>query len=337
MMHTIDYAKQLVDLSTASANNYIANKSHIEGRGGSNIRPVSAYLGTQQHAQSQQAINQAAASQKMLRPQTAFTQQSSQSTIISARTGPPQSHLHDRGHSLNTISYSDNKSSAFGIEGYKMPYHGLPPREPKYSVPRDKLQNFLQQTQRRGKLLPAPNQYHKPLTWETKNGQFGKNSIRKTFTDDAIKHSKQVPAPNVYNNEKKQKVLLGKSNRAEGFDFMSEVQYLGQINPSATSYNPDKLKLMKRSSSWAIKKPIKEKDPGWRPKKTKDPDVGTYETAKSKTFIKTKHPVISFTKSKSIKFTVEYSNSKKHIPGSAAYKWEPCFDKISVPYMKKRY
>jgi len=40
---------------------------------------------------------------------------------------------------MNTISYSDNKSSAFGIEGYKMPYHGLPPREPKYSVPRDKL------------------------------------------------------------------------------------------------------------------------------------------------------------------------------------------------------
>jgi hypothetical protein len=41
------------------------------------------------------------------------------------------------------------------------------------------------------------------MSWETKNGQFGKNSIRKTFTDDAIKHSKQVPGPNVYNLERK--------------------------------------------------------------------------------------------------------------------------------------
>lgn len=69
----------------------------------------------------------------------------------------------------------------------------------------------------------------------------------------------------------------------------------------------------------------------------KEPDVGSYEVAKSVTFVKSKHPVISFPKSKSLKFTVEYSNSKKHIPGSANYKYEKCFDKISIPYMKKRY
>lgn len=74
---------------------------------------------------------------------------------------------------------------------------------------------------------------------------------------------------------------------------------------------------MKRSSSWAIKKPLNEKNQGWKPVKVKEPDVGSYEVAKSKTFVKTKNPIISFTKSKSLKFTVEYSNSKKHIPGSA--------------------
>ena len=33
-------------------------------------------------------------------------------------------------------------------------------------------------------------------------------------------------------------------SRAEGFDFMSEVQYLGHLNPSATSYNPDVLLIV---------------------------------------------------------------------------------------------
>jgi len=39
---------------------------------------------------------------------------------------------------LNTISYSGNKRE-FGIDGYKIPMHGLPPRNPIYSVPKDKL------------------------------------------------------------------------------------------------------------------------------------------------------------------------------------------------------
>jgi hypothetical protein len=35
-------------------------------------------------------------------------------------------------------------------------------------------------------------------------------------------------------------------SRAEGFDFLSEAQYLGQLNPGAPSYNPDVInQLMK--------------------------------------------------------------------------------------------
>lgn len=67
------------------------------------------------------------------------------------------------------------------------------------------------------------------------------------------------------------------------------------------------------------------------------PDPGSYEVLKSTTFIKTKHPIISFPKSKSLKFTVEFTNQKKYIPGAPAYKVEKCFDVISRPYMKKRY
>ena len=61
----------------------------------------------------------------------------------------------EKQRQMNTLSYSEDKI-AFGIEGYRIPKHGLPPRKPEYSVPKDKLSNFLEQTQRRGKLLPAP-------------------------------------------------------------------------------------------------------------------------------------------------------------------------------------
>ena len=67
--------------------------------------------------------------------------------------------LEGKGHTLHTINYSAEKSDSpsFGIVGYQLPKHGVPPRNPQYSVPKDKLQNFLQQTQKRGKALPAPS------------------------------------------------------------------------------------------------------------------------------------------------------------------------------------
>ena len=38
----------------------------------------------------------------------------------------------DKGHTLQTINYSAEKSDAisFGVVGYKLPKHGLPPRNP---------------------------------------------------------------------------------------------------------------------------------------------------------------------------------------------------------------
>ena len=77
--------------------------------------------------------------------------------------------------------------------------HGLPPKHPIYSIPKDKLSNFLAQTQKRSRQLPAPNAYQKSLTWETTNGQFGKNSKRKTFTDEIQKTSNRLTSPSTYN------------------------------------------------------------------------------------------------------------------------------------------
>lgn len=66
---------------------------------------------------------------------------------MSARTEVPGgAHYQDtaeKQRQMNTLSYSEDKIG-FGIEGYRIPKHGLPPRRPQYSVPKDKLSNFLE-------------------------------------------------------------------------------------------------------------------------------------------------------------------------------------------------
>lgn len=73
--------------------------------------------------------------------------------------------------SLKTI---DTAGQIFGIKGYYCPKAGMPPRAPKYTVPKDKLQNFLEKVKKHSKEVPAPTKYHKTLNWNTANGQFHK-------------------------------------------------------------------------------------------------------------------------------------------------------------------
>ena len=47
---------------------------------------------------------------------------------------------------------------------------------------------------------------------------------------------------------------------------------------------------MKRSTSFNIIKSIKEDKQDWKPQKSKEPDVGTYEAAKSQVLFKTRNP-----------------------------------------------
>lgn len=84
-------------------------------------------------------------------------------------------------------------------------------------------------------------------------------------------------------------------------------------------------------------KPLKDKEKGWKPKKSNNADVGTYEPTKSIHLTKKVYPKHSFPKSKSLKFTVEFSNQKKAVPGVGTYKVEPCFKNVNIPYLKKRY
>lgn len=89
-----------------------------------------------------------------------------------------------------------------------------------------------------------------------------------------------------------------------------------------------------------IHKPIKE-DLTYmkiRPKKVDAPDVGTYKVHEAVTYVKKKNPGYTIGRSKSAKFTEEYSKNKKHIPGTGTYEWDRCVDKVvSRPYTRSRY
>mmetsp|Transcript_26168 Transcript_26168/g.19657 ORF Transcript_26168/g.19657 Transcript_26168/m.19657 type:complete len:89 (+) Transcript_26168:719-985(+) len=88
---------------------------------------------------------------------------------------------------------------------------------------------------------------------------------------------------------------------------------------------------MIRSPSYGIVKPYHEKDLGWKPKKSHNADMGSYEVLKTMSATKDRFPQYSFPKSKSSKSHVRNQPSPVH------YKVEKCFNHISRPYMKKRY
>ena len=100
-------------------------------------------------------------------------------------------------------------AKTLGIPGYYVEKCGLPKREPNYTIPRDENQNFFKHVTRATRGVPGPNHYARPMSWKTNNGQFGVGPARKTFTDEAVKHSKQVPSCAQYNPERKRKLLLG--------------------------------------------------------------------------------------------------------------------------------
>eukprot|EP00347_Sterkiella_histriomuscorum_P022174 403331418 len=234
--------------------------------------------------------------------------------------------------SLGIVSSSGN----FGIEGYKLPTVGLPPKNPTCSIPKDKSSNFLAIEQKRARAIPAPDQYHHDASWDVGSGIFGKGAKRKTFTDEVIQRSKQLPSCASYNLEKKEKIPLGKSNKADQVDFLSEIQYVAKQQPGPASYSPKTSLLLTRSHSYKIVKPIKDKKITWKPEKSNEPDPCSYDTSNSLIFLKPKSSQIAMPKSKNIKFSMIIAKSKEFIPSSAHYQKEKCYDVISRPYMQKR-
>ena len=76
---------------------------------------------------------------------------------------------------------------------------------------------------------------------------------------------------------------------------------------------------MNRTPSYPIKNPIKEGYRGVKPKKVDGADMGPYKVEKPQDLIRNRTPSYGFSKSKSLKFTTEYSNNKRHVPSSCHY------------------
>lgn len=57
-----------------------------------------------------------------------------------------------------------------GVPGYYVAKHGIPKREPNYTIPRDENSSFFKHVTRSTRGVPGPNHYPTALSWKTNNG-----------------------------------------------------------------------------------------------------------------------------------------------------------------------
>jgi hypothetical protein len=130
--------------------------------------------------------------------------------------------------------------------------------------------------QKLSKAGPAPNSYKLELSWKGKNADM-KGPKRITVIDKIREEKKSIPAPNRYKNldSQRKKIPNGKFDKTKDLCFLSEVQYLGKNQPGPTKYTNLKLSVLARFPAW--KWPVPKKLESWKPKKSKGPDLGSYD------------------------------------------------------------
>jgi len=123
----------------------------------------------------------------------------------------------------------------------------------------------------------------------------------------------------------KRKIENGKFDKTKGLTFLSEAEFLGKTLPAPNKYVDKKALVLKRNPSWKFSKPKKREH--WKPKKTKGPDVGSYEHHKSikhSSSMKNITATLPFAAAKEgpnkSKDKFAYQNSKKWVPGVGQYK-----------------
>ena len=189
---------------------------------------------------------------------------------------------------------------------------------------------------------PDPTKYYRPLSWKTSASNFGIASKRKTFTDEAQAHSKKVPGPASYVAPFKPRILFGKISKTEGVDYLSDCQYVGKSYPGPGSYTAISYKLTQRNAPSTKIAPDNSKTKGWKAEKSKAPDCGTYEPAKSIDKFARRTASTYFLKpgskpgdkSEKVTFTTEFTRMKKFVPGTGTYNVK--MSHVSIPYMRKR-
>ena len=94
----------------------------------------------------------------------------------------------------STLKNAESQKKIYGIDGYHMYKYGLPSDIPRWTIPKDEKSNFFNHHTRSVKWIPGPDKYKNDPSWKINQKNFGVGPKRKTFTDEAIEHSKQVPA-----------------------------------------------------------------------------------------------------------------------------------------------
>lgn len=160
-----------------------------------------------------------------------------------------------------------------------------------------------------------------------------KGGKRKTIIDQIFIDKKKIPSPTDYLTMLKQRIRGSDIGKCKGFNFMSETEFLGLTNPSPASYSIQKQLTERRSPGWRIVKPKGPKT-HWKPIKSSQPGVGTYETNMEKILPKSPRAAIGKDKLKSVLDGLV--KSKRKIPGVGDYNINECYNKISRPMRTTR-
>lgn len=144
--------------------------------------------------------------------------------------------------------YEINKGNSldWGIEGYQVPKKSQLFLIKELTIPKSqKLDMFHYITKRSKdpdctKYSPTAEQASK-LYWKPSNGKFDK-AQRRSYVDQIIKLSPTSPGPGAYHNREKgksevpMKSKLGKMDKAEILNYLSNTEFHAEETPSPTQY-----------------------------------------------------------------------------------------------------
>ena len=139
---------------------------------------------------------------------------------------------------------AQSQKKIYGIDGYHIVHRYAHPRPketeaPSWKFPKDDKMTYFNHITRSTKGKPGPNKYELKADWKVNQKNFGVGPARTTFTDDAVAHSKKVPSCSQYHPKHHTKLLLGKMEKTEGVNYLSDGQYLAKIQPGPEKYKPN--------------------------------------------------------------------------------------------------
>jgi len=224
------------------------------------------------------------------------------------------------------------------VTNYPLPKNS-PPKGPSFSFSKDKSQNFLAIAQRNGSKMPGPGDYE-IRSWfdtpkkKTSKGSYSLQGERKFEIDDVIRIAKNTPGPGTFNPKRNFRVIGGMNVKSDRNSFLDECEYLGREIPGAGVYEPKYASIEAKTRTPMYRKPKKVEH--WKPKKTNDPDWGTYEHWESYKKTIGRPGTAKMTTANIKSFNELASDNKKHVPGSGHYNPESAYSHIYRPMKKGR-